>query len=57
MLILSIVVADAFYYFYSKKRVSKLRIVVKACLLAGATSNPLYLITLAVIADIVLLII
>ena len=57
MLVFSIVVADACFLVYSKRMISKLRMVVKGCLLAGATMNPLYLISLSVMADIVLLVI
>ena len=56
ILILSILIADSLYNLHSKGRISRLRIAVKASLLAGATSNPLYLITLAIVADFVLLI-
>jgi hypothetical protein len=55
--ILFIALTDSIYNFHSKKQISRLRIGVKACLLAGATSNPLYLVTIAISADIGLLII
>lgn len=56
MMILFVAIADALYNIHSKGKISRLRIAIKACLLAGATSNPLYLVTLSIVTDFVLLI-
>ena len=57
VIVYSIFFAEAFSWVVYNKRVCRMRVVLKATLLAGAALNPLYLSSMAMMVDLILLIV
>jgi ABC-type multidrug transport system fused ATPase/permease subunit len=57
VMVYALVFAEAVLSFYSEKQIGRLRVVLKASLLAAGSLNPIYLASVAIIADAILIIV
>jgi len=57
IIVYGLVLCEALFAFVSEKKIGRIRLVLKATMLAAATMNPIYLASVAIICDGILIII